>query len=672
DKGTNGSGHTRANQINSTREAAARALLKSGPKGEALLKEKGLPILREGLTDPSPAVREHSAYTIGQLGPMSQALAPDVQKLCTDPDANVRAAAFDALRLTGIADPVALAKLMTHEDEETARLAGELVSTLTALPKGAAEPLGAALKSSNPNIQRAAGDALALMGPDAAPAVPALVALLKAAYKDRDPANPRAEEFGPEISAWGALGRIGEPAVAPTAKLLDEPDPLFRYYALRTLGDLGPVAKPAAASVKKVLQDQIADNALEAACTLLRMGESTDDALALLKRALDSDARGIAALGIQAIGRAGPPAATLVPEALSKLTNPDTFARNAALELIATLPLATGTKHAEEIGRLATDEERVIRNQAARVLVRFGPAGAPAADALGKALPNEKDPGVRDQFVNALLAMGVGAKPALPALLSVIEDTNFPLQLRLNVVAALVVVDPSSPEVTAGLVKATQNAETAIRAAAATAMSQLNPLSAGALSTLMKMAKGDSRNGARVAALRALAVAGTKAKPVRAELEAMTTHPQAGLAFWAKVALAAVDGDVSKAGPVVRAGLSDRNPAVRASASEAILVTGPTKADLPALLNLLKEPGPAARAAGAAALGKLGADAKDAVPQLARLLDDPDSEVRIPAAEALGRIGPAALPAVRKLKELLRDPLVWPTAQTALAKIETK
>lgn len=672
DKGTNGSGHTLTNQINSTREAAALALLKAGPKGEALLKEKGLPALREGLTDPTPAVREHTAYTVGQLGPISKPLAADVQKLCTDPDAKVRGAAFDALRVTGVADPLALTKLLTHKDDETARLAGELVGTLPELPKSAVEPLTAALKSSNPNVRRAAADALAELGPDAAPAVSELIAILKEIYKDRDPQKPRTEESALEIAAWNALGRIGTAAVAPTAKLLEESNSLLQYYTLRALGDMGPAAKPAVGAVKKMLQDRFADNALEAACALLRIGDSKDEALALLKRGLDSDARGVAAMAVQVVGRAGPGAESLVPAALAKLSNPDPFARSAALDLVVARPAVEQEKLAAEVGKLATDEERAIRLQAARVLVRLRKAASPAAAALVKALPDEKDNGVRDQFVAALLAMSDGAKPALPGLLPLIADRDLSLPMRLDTISALVSIDPGSAEVASALVKATQDGDAAIRAAAAMALGQLNPLPPDALAALLKMAKSDSRNGPRVSALQALAVAGTRAKSARPEVEALTNNPQAGLAFLAKLALTAIDGDVKNAAPMVRAGLSDRNPAVRASAAEAVLVIGPTKEELPALLNLLKEPGATVRGAAATAIGQIGPAAKDAVPQLIRLLDDRDSEVRIPATVALGRIGTPAQPAVRKLKELLRDPLVWPSAQKALKEIEAK
>ena len=61
DKTTAGSGKTHPTQIRSTREAAARTLALAGPKGEAVLKDKGFAALREGLKDSQPAVREHTA-----------------------------------------------------------------------------------------------------------------------------------------------------------------------------------------------------------------------------------------------------------------------------------------------------------------------------------------------------------------------------------------------------------------------------------------------------------------------------------------------------------------------------------------------------------------------------------------------------------------------------------
>ena len=93
-----GAGKTHPTQPGSVREAAVAALLRSGPKGEAILKERGFAILRGGLTDKDPTVREHTAHTIGLIGPPAKPLASSLQRLCTDPDPNVHGAAFDALR----------------------------------------------------------------------------------------------------------------------------------------------------------------------------------------------------------------------------------------------------------------------------------------------------------------------------------------------------------------------------------------------------------------------------------------------------------------------------------------------------------------------------------------------------------------------------------------------
>ena len=54
DKSTAGSGKTHPMRISSTREAAARALLLAGHKGEAALKDKGLAALREDFATRKP------------------------------------------------------------------------------------------------------------------------------------------------------------------------------------------------------------------------------------------------------------------------------------------------------------------------------------------------------------------------------------------------------------------------------------------------------------------------------------------------------------------------------------------------------------------------------------------------------------------------------------------
>ncbi len=670
DKGTAGTGRTLTNQINSTREAAALALLKC-TKGEAVLKDKGFAALREGLTDPAAVVREHTAYTIGQLGPIAKPLAPDVQKLCTDPDANVRGVAFDTLRVTGVADPAALAKLLKHTDEEVVRLAAELIRLLPDVPAEAVAPLADALTSDNSNVSAAAAEGLATAGPKAAPAAQALADAVKKSYPAvHDPKTARFD--GPEAAYWKALGRIGEPAVAPTAKLLDHPNALVRVLAARTLGDIGAPAKAAKDALKKALADMIVNVAVEAAVTLCKLGEAQDDAVALMKRAIDVPNNTVAGFAIDGIPRMGDAGKPLVPLALAKMGDANANTRAAAVGLVALLPPGEATKVAAEVGKRTADEFPEIRRLAGRVLEQIGPAAAPAADALGQAILVEREEDIRAQFVEALLAMGPGAKPALRGLLPLVAEKGLATSLRVRAAVAVAVADPASPGVAAALVKAAGDDELDVRVAAAGALGKLDPLLPNALDTLVKMAKTDAKNGPRVAALRAMAAAGPRALAAKPELDAMAAGPQPGLALWAQVARAAVEGNLASATPAITKGLSDRNVQVRAAAAETLLMIPARAEDLPSLLKLLKDANGSTRAAAATGLGRLGGRAKEAEPQLVRLLDDSEREVRVAAAEALGGIGVASKAGVAKLKEMRADPQVRFAAQRALDKLGAK
>ncbi len=668
DKGTGK--QTRADQINSTREAAALAILKC-TKGDAVMKEKGFPVLRAELSNPSAAIREHTAYTIGQLGPIAKPLAPDVQKLCTDPNDNVRGVAFDTLRVTGVADPVALAKLLTHKEEDIVRLAAELIPLMPNIPAEAIAPLTEALANENSNVRFAAAEGLAAAGPKAAPAAQMLADTVKKSYPPVF--DPKTTQFdGPEVVYWKALTRIGEPAVGPTSTLLDHSNALVQSHAARTLGEIGAPAKSAKDALKKALGHMRVEVAVEAAVALCKLGEAQQDAIDLMKKALDYPTERVAGYAIEAIPRMGDTGKQLVPLALAKMGDMNRNTRAAAVWLVGQLPPEEAAKAAAEVGKRTADDVPEIRLFAGRILAQIGPAGAPAADALGQALLIETDDGIRDQFVEALIAIGPGAKPALRGLLPLVTEKGLPVGLRAKAALACAIVDPASPAVSAVLVKAAGDSEQDVRAAAADAMSKLNPLPPTALDPLVKMAKSDSKNGPRVAALRAMAVAGPRAKAAKAELDAMAAGPQPAWALWAQVASAAVDGNIASAAPAVTKGLRDRNVQVRGAAAETLLLIGPKPDDFPALLKLLTDANGSTRAAAATGIGRLGAVAKEAVPQLARLLEDREAEVRIAAAETLGGIGSASKPAVSKLKELRADPLVRFAAQRALDKIGAK
>lgn len=670
DKSSTGTGRTRAGQVNSIREAATIALVRVGPKGEAALKTQGLPILKGGLTDPITAVREHTAYTLGTLGPTAKPLSADLMKLCTDPDANVRGAAFDALKWVGVTDAVGLANLLTHASPDVRRLAAELVLGLADVPAEAVGPFTGALSDDTEIVRAAGATGLALAGPKAAPAVEALVEAIKKSYPaDFDPMARQTDEGD---AYWRALVAVGEPAVTPLADLLKHTNPIVRTFAARALGDIGPSAKAAAPALKAALTDRFAEVALEAACALCRLKESEADAVTVVKNAIETGTMSVPAAAIEVVPRMGAAAKELVPVALAKLTDANPYTRYAAVALVGTLPAAEAEKVVPEVAKLATDEFAEVRRRVAATLERLGTAASPAAGTLAKSLPAEKDDIARDQFVDALAAMGKGARPAVPALLPLISDGNLTPATRLKIITAVALADPASSDVAATLVKAATSADSVTKRAAALALASLNPMPPDAVAALVTLAKTDREQLTRIAAMKALALAGPKAKSARADVAAIANGENPAPAAWGKVALAAIDGDVTKAAPVIRAGLSDRYLVARTVYAEALLMVGPTAADVPALLKLLREKPDGAKEAAAVALGRVGPGAKEAVPRLVELLDAGSGEVRAAAAEALGRIGLAAVSAVPKLRERLTDPMTATAARRALVQLGAK
>ena len=106
--------------------------------------------------------------------------------------------------------------------------------------------------------------------------------------------------------------------------------------------------------------------------------------------------------------------------------------------------------------------------------------------------------------------------------------------------------------------------------------------------------------------------------------------------------------------PALASLLRDRDYRVRELAAETLRSIGQdAKAAVPALADALRDENPGVRDAAAMALREMGPEAKAAIPALAQLARDPDGYVRITAAHTLERMGTDAVPS---LVPLLRDP----------------
>ena len=475
DKTTAGTGKTHPTQISSTREAAAVVLLNAGAKGEAVLVEKGLPALRDGLFDKDPAVREHTARTLEVIGPSAKPVSRQLLRVCGEnKDPQVRAIAFDALRTVGVSDVPGLASLLHSKEPETRR-ARPRSSACCPTCRRPPWPRLPALENEDEVIRIAAAMAIGTAGTrgatkDAADRI--VVAISKGFPPMYD---PKLSSDDPRFEYFTALGRMGKIAVPPTTDLLKHKNLLVRTMAMRTLGELGPIAKDAAKAIRDSLTDP--EVPLEAAVALYKVGEEDlEAAVRLVESALAStDPRAVIG-GIEAASRMGKAGARLAPTVLKHLADMNPLARLAATEFIGTMEPTEGAKQTPQLQKLLSDEEPTIRFQAGEVLAKLGPAAGSAAEAVGKALRDEKDEAVREQFIDTLIAMGPKAKPAVLGLASQVGDTSLTVPARIKVIEALILADPASKETSAALVLAAADRDQFVRRAAATALGKLNPL----------------------------------------------------------------------------------------------------------------------------------------------------------------------------------------------------
>ena len=101
----------------------------------------------------------------------------------------------------------------------------------------------------------------------------------------------------------------------------------------------------------------------------------------------------------------------------------------------------------------------------------------------------------------------------------------------------------------------------------------------------------------------------------------------------------------------------------------------PTNVAVAAIVKLLKDESPDARASAAFALGDMREQPESVIPALTECLaETTDSQVRQAVAEALGRYGRRAIAAVSSLKQLMddSDPAVRTVAERALKKTDAR
>jgi HEAT repeat protein len=404
-----------------------------------------------------------------------------------------------------------------------------------------------------------------------------------------------------------------EPAVQPTvaelASQLKSPDATARLQAVEALAAQGEAARPAAANLVQAVNDEDAEVRAAAVVTLGQLVAEPDTAMPALAARLGDETetrRGpmwiVVGLSLGNYGR------TALPHITSALKGESAAACRGALVAIDRL----GKEASATVPELITIVQQ-----------------------------NDPDPETRIYAINALRAIGPGAKDAVPELVKQLSSNDF--HTRYWACRALGAVGPEARSATGELIRCLRTGVTSVRRNAAAALGNIGPdvgqPAADALIDALSDGVQPVRQNA-VIALGQLKPLAAKAAPV---IERMLQEPSkfTPRATAAKTLWQLDPESQTPVEALFRDLAENDEPWVAAEVFGEIKVTDET---IPRLIALLDSPNDWTKQYAAVALLEIGAEPQRAKGALEELAHSENEETRETAAASLEKYGDKPLP----------------------------
>ncbi len=640
-----------------TAAEAVRKLVNLGPAA--------VPSLTQGLWADSDTRRACIAM-LGMIGADARSAVPSLVRMLNDDNLEIRGGAARALGFIGAHSAIpALTKLLDDKFPLVRLTAAESLISLGASAETVLPVLTKALKSERQDENYAAARLLGELGPEAAPAVP----VINNALAGADPLLV--------ARLADALGRVGPGAkdAAPALKtrVSDDKNPMI-YHVPATLAvwritrDLDVVkllypalpktqgrglahaplwridqSKETLDELTKQLKSQEPSDVIAAAAAL---GPQSKDAASALAKLIQPDldpAKLLAVLTV--LGDIGPGAPAWnkeTLETLQKIIESKTPGLSVAAAVTA-YRIAPTPKAAQVL----TDflEEKDLRIEAAEALKALRPTNQAVIIELLAALdiPNDQ---VKLSAAIALWRIEKNAQ-ALPSATKRLRSTD-PF---VRATAATDIGGEFGAEAKTAvpeLVKRLFDPFALVRSASAEALGRVGPGAKDAVAPLIALLDGDEPAFVQSAACEALGlIQPTEKDDAVVVLKKKFEHPDALVRAHAALALFLLTGD--KTGEQEAAnGMGYRTHHVRITAAETAWRMNKNAKAIPLLIRALEEgnldgtAGENERYMATRALGRVGADAKDAVPELLKLINHRDYAVATAACAAVKAIDPEA------------------------------
>jgi HEAT repeat protein len=652
------------------RLAAARNLAERGPAAAP-----AVPALISALSDQSEKVRFSALQALQRIGRGAREAIPALLEILKGDDPSLFGGAIDALGAIGVADEDAkedllgfmlgederlsvaacraLLRILPHDDEDRPKTIPVLIEALHAREASLRDEAVAALGLAGPiaipdliklvdghvadpeSASRAAA-ALAQMGPNAEPAVTALVHALQSG---REPV------IVPAAAALSSIGPAAEPAVSQLAKMLSAKRPMIRIAALRALGDIGPASAAAVGDMSAALADKDENIRRESALALGKIGPEAKSGIPALIAALSDKSELVKGQAVWAMSRIG---ANAVPPLIALLE--DDKLQDTAVVCLGNIGAAARPAVPSLVKLLSQSEMPTdLGREILLTLSRIGPAAAESVPALLKILSDEQSE-LRPYAAWAIAQ--IGFKPAIPLLIRALpadEDSN-PSELSIVLPLAVLTLNPESVprnEVYITWAKKRgvallEHPSSLVRQAAAAALASIGERAALAVPQLA-VGVEDADPEVRGACLSTLAAIGPDAAEALPAIIRALADPVHAVRYSASYAVGKIGPAAKVTAPLLVQNLQDQDPLLRFTSAWALLMVDPQRSNLASLCTEpfrwgLKYADAHVRREAAQALGSLGPDAASAVPDLEALAKDADEIVHQAANEALQKI----------------------------------
>lgn len=594
-----------------------------------------LPALRAALKDTTGATRVQVAEAVWGLDKQAAAVLPVLQ------EALQNSASLDALTRRKILD------IISQLEDEAKPLRPILLE---------------ALKVNDYDLRVAIPPVLARLGPESVPdlvrlitAEPSNNAYFPAAQTLGHIGKPAVRELIPlldhqesrvRMSAFQALDMIGPhaaDAVPAIRKALKGGDDLTRQRAAICLGRIGPAAKEAIPDLLNAWKDASPNLRAPVVSTLIKVGAQGEQVRDLLKEALKTGSVTLRLLAAEHLWYLDRQPDDIMPSLLELLKSQQ------LVQSVGRLVVIMGPA-AKEAVPLLTDmlqsSNYSSRSEALRVLEQLTDTGLKNKDLAAQLVKTlqQPEPSWKLQVVRALRKLGAEEKTAIDTLIEMIDKST---PYRSSALTVLAEFGPTAKDAVPRLQTYLQDPQTLARLHTAEAIIALDPGQAKVVQPVLQDLMRSSSTTYGVTA----AVLLWRLEPSDAKLREFVTtklkDPNSPIRHMAATAIGKCGPAAKEFIPDLTEVLKDADKYVRLKAAEALGKVNPGDSNsVNTLVALMQDEKFTSRLSAVTALGELGPSAREAVPALQALATDPNSPMRLLAADALRKINPTAVPVV--------------------------